>query len=62
MKPQEPRIIDAYRFARRINEGCQHMLGCCCDPPFWLRPPTPAEDARAYKPRYVESEEGESCA
>jgi len=40
------RIIDAYRYPRRIQPGCQHMLGCKCDPPYWLRNPTPAELAR----------------
>jgi len=45
----EPRVIDALRFARRIQPGCMHMLGCKCDPPMWLRDPSPAELARWHK-------------
>ena len=51
----EPRIVDAYRFPRRIQPGCQHQLGCKCDPPYWLRLPTPAELARWHKPQEVET-------
>jgi len=47
--PVEPRIVDAYQFARRIQPGCLHMLGCKCDPPYWLRPPSPQELARWHK-------------
>lgn len=42
----EPRIIDAYRYPRLVREGCQHQMGCRCDPPFWLRNPSEAEQAR----------------
>lgn len=42
----EPRTLDAFRFPRRIQPGCQHQLGCKCDPPYWLRQPTAAELAR----------------
>lgn len=35
--------LDSYRRARVIREGCQHNLGCRCEPPYWLRPSTPAE-------------------
>jgi hypothetical protein len=37
--------VDAYRRARVIREGCKHMLGCKCDPPYWLRASTAAEQA-----------------
>lgn len=46
MKP-EPSMLDAYSRPRYVAPGCQHQLGCRCDPPFWLREPTPIEDARA---------------
>jgi hypothetical protein len=42
----EPRVVDAYTQPRKIHEGCMHQLGCKCDPPYWLRLPTPAEEAR----------------
>lgn len=48
---KEPRIIDAYTYPRRIQPGCQHQLGCKCDPPMWLRPPSPAELERWFKPK-----------
>ena len=46
----EARVIDAQTEPRRIKPGCLHMLGCGCDPPYWLRPPTPREEARWYVP------------
>lgn len=46
----ESRIIDAYRYPRRIRPGCLHQLGCKCDPPYWLREPSPQEFARWFKP------------
>ena len=57
MKPQEPRIIDAYRFPREIRPGCQHQLGCRCDPPYWLRLPSPQELARWYVSHNVPDED-----
>jgi hypothetical protein len=45
----EPRMLDAYRYPRRIQPGCQHILGCKCDAPYWLREPTPAELERWWK-------------
>lgn len=48
--PDQP--IDAYRFARYVQEGCQHLLGRCkCAPPFWLREFSPAELARVERNR-----------
>jgi hypothetical protein len=38
------RDYDAYRRARVVREGCQHNLGCRCEPPYWLRASTPAEE------------------
>jgi hypothetical protein len=52
MTALEPREIDAYRYPRRVTEGCMHRLGCKCDPPFWLRAMSPAEEARI--PKVVE--------
>lgn len=43
--------VDAYRHAREIRPGCQHQLGCRCQPPFWLRPFSPAELARIERNR-----------
>lgn len=37
------RILDAYTQPRRLTPGCQHQLGCKCDPPYWLRPSTGVE-------------------
>jgi len=34
---------NAYTEPRRIVPGCQHMLGCKCDAPYWLREPTRRE-------------------
>lgn len=56
----EPRVIDGLRFARRIQPGCMHMLGCKCDPPMWLREPSPAELARWYSPPEREQIDHES--
>jgi hypothetical protein len=47
---------DAYRYARRIREGCQHQLACRCDPPYWLREPSPSELARWFKVQESEQE------
>lgn len=41
-----PRVIDAYRNPQQVRPGCQHQLGCKCDPPYWLRASSPAEEAR----------------
>lgn len=46
----DERVIDAYRFPRRVAEGCEHRLGCKCDPPYWLRPPSPDEERRYARP------------
>lgn len=35
--------VDAYHYPRRVQEGCQHRLGCKCETPFWLRDFSPAE-------------------
>lgn len=43
------RIVDAYQYPRRIQPGCMHQLACRCDPPYWLRDPSPAELARWHK-------------
>lgn len=44
--PQRERPYDAYRRARYVVDGCDHNgVLCKCDPPFWLRPSTPAEAA-----------------
>jgi hypothetical protein len=46
------RPVDAYRQPRRVQEGCQHLMGRCrCDTPFWLRPFSPAELARIERNR-----------
>jgi len=39
--------LNAYRKPQQIRPGCQHQLGCRCDPPFWLRSSSPAEEAIA---------------
>ncbi len=44
-----PRIIDAYLYPRKVRIGCQHQLGCGCDPPYWLRPSSPEEQVREAK-------------
>jgi hypothetical protein len=41
-----PRVIDAYQYPRKVRPGCQHQLGCGCDPPYWLRLSSPEEAAR----------------
>ena len=50
--------MNAYRKARKINPGCQHLLGCKCEPPYWLRESTQAETeiecALSQKPREIE--------
>lgn len=40
---EELRPINAYRYPRMIRPGCQHLLGCRCTPPYWLRQSTPEE-------------------
>lgn len=39
--------FNAYRRPQMLRPGCTHQLGCRCDPPYWLRPSTPAEEAIA---------------
>jgi hypothetical protein len=41
------RELNAFRRAPVLRPGCQHQLGCRCDPPYWLRPSSPAEQAIA---------------
>lgn len=41
--------MNAYKEPRRIRSGCQHQLGCGCDPPYWLRESNVVE--RAYEER-----------
>jgi hypothetical protein len=53
------RVIDAYRYPQRLVEGCQHRLGCKCDPPFWLRPYSPAELERLKREEAKHSTAGE---
>lgn len=36
-------IPNAYSRPRFIAPGCQHRLGCKCDPPYWLREPSDDE-------------------
>ena len=49
-KPVQP--IDAYRFARVVQPGCEHFLGRCrCGTPFWLRHFSPTELARIERNR-----------
>lgn len=38
-----PSDKDAYTQPRVIQPGCQHQLGCKCEPPFWLRDSTEPE-------------------
>lgn len=38
--------LDHYTNERRVQPGCQHNLGCKCEPPYWLRLSTPIEQAR----------------
>jgi hypothetical protein len=37
------RSMNAYTDSRIVRPGCQHMLGCKCEIPFWLREQTPRE-------------------
>lgn len=37
-------MMDAYRRARVVKDGCNHQLGCKCESPFWLRLPTAIEE------------------
>jgi hypothetical protein len=39
-------LPDAFTQPQQVRPGCQHQLGCKCVPPYWLRPSTPAEEAR----------------
>lgn len=41
---RDPTEFDAYRIPRRVRDGCQHNLGCRCDPPYWLRASSQAEE------------------
>lgn len=52
---------DAYRQPQETRPGCTHQLGCRCTPPFWLRPSSPIEEARAERMResIIIVEEGE---
>ena len=53
------RVVDAYRQPREIRPGCQHQLGCRCEPPFWLRPFSEAELARVERGRLPGEGNGE---
>ena len=46
MNEAEKPPIDAYRYPQNVRPGCQHMLGCKCAPPYWLRDSTPDEEVR----------------
>lgn len=50
MKPK-PGMYDAYRLPQEVRPGCTHQLGCRCQPPFWLRPSSSIEEARAERMR-----------
>jgi hypothetical protein len=39
-------MYDAYSRPRKVQPGCQHHLGCKCEPPYWLRPSSPIEQAK----------------
>ncbi len=54
------RQVDAYRQPRRVRPGCQHQLGCRCQPPFWLRDFSLAELARIERNRLPGEGSGES--
>lgn len=41
--------LDAYRYPQQLQPGCQHLLGCKCTPPYWLRDSSPAEQLREQK-------------
>lgn len=41
--------MNAFELPRKLTPGCQHRLGCKCQPPYWLRPSTPQELAREEK-------------
>ncbi len=45
--------LNAYTKPRQLIEGCEHRLGCKCDPPFWLRRPSPAEKQRFIPERAI---------
>lgn len=48
--PQRERPYDAYHRGRYLVPGCDHAGPYCkCDPPFHLRPSTPAEEAIAVR-------------
>jgi len=55
----DPHPLDAYRYPRKIREGCTHQFPCKCDPPYWLRESSPAElerEAKRQPERIVEGE------
>jgi hypothetical protein len=42
--PRSERPYNAYERARYVEAECEHNgPHCKCDPPMWLREPTPAE-------------------
>lgn len=46
--PQRERPFNAYSRSRYVEQGCDHNGPYCkCDPPFHLRPSSPAEEATA---------------
>lgn len=46
-------IFDAYTRPRVVVPGCQHQMGCRCEPPYWLRASSPKEIERTRKLRAV---------
>lgn len=60
-------VKDAFSQPRRLAPGCQHQLGCKCDPPFWLRSMTQVERAKAYhyfrplKITLIKAQESPTC-
>lgn len=52
-RTRQMKDFDAYRIPKLTREGCTHQLGCRCDPPYWLRPASTAEEARWHLPKQV---------
>lgn len=57
-KIQSLEELNAYARPRQVREGCQHILGCRCEPPYWLRLPTATELARWHLPPAPETASG----
>lgn len=54
LKKRSNSMQNAYTEARKIAPGCQHILGCKCETPFWLREPTARE--LAFESRIIRQE------